>query len=127
VLATSAKTTVLLVEDDFQLRSIYRAALMQAGYTVLGVEDGVDALRRIEDVRPTAVVLDLALPRLGGREVQKELKARADTAHIPIVVVTGTDTSDLNPRDFDCVLRKPISPEKLVEAVEACLRKARRR
>ena len=124
---TSPRTIILVVEDDLQLRTIYRAALMQEGYAVVAVEDGIDALRRVEQVLPSAVVLDMALPRLGGREVQKELKARLDTSHIPIIVVSGTDTRDLNPRDFDCVLRKPVSPDKLVEAVENCLAKTRGR
>ena len=120
-------TTILVVEDDLQLRTMYRAALTQAGYVVTAVEDGLDALRRIDEGPPSAVVLDMALPRLGGRDVQEELKSRLDTSHIPIIVVSGTDTRDLNPRHFDCVLRKPVLPEKLVEAVEACLKKTQGR
>lgn len=124
---TAERTTILVVEDDLQLRTMYRSALMQEGYTVVAVEDGIDALRRVDEMLPSAVVLDMALPRLGGREVQEELKARVDTSHIPIIIASGTDTRDLNPRDFDCVLRKPVSPEKLVEAVENCLAKTRGR
>jgi CheY-like chemotaxis protein len=59
---------------------------------------------------------------LGGREVLKELKARPDTQGIPIVVVTGgSDISDLNPDDFARVLRKPISVNTLIAAVDECL------
>lgn len=123
MLPSIRKTTILVVEDDPSLREMYRTALIVAGYTVIAVEDGVDALRRIETEPPNLVVLDMALPRLGGREVQSELKSRPDTSHIPIVVVSGTDTRNLNPRDFDCVLRKPITPHALLEAVEDCLRK----
>jgi CheY-like chemotaxis protein len=123
VLPPIRKTTILVVEDDPGLREMYRTALMVAGHTVIAVEDGVDALRRIDTDPPSLVVLDMALPRLGGREVQSELKSRPDTNHIPIVVVSGTDTRNLNPRDFDCVLRKPIKLDALLEAVENCLRK----
>ena len=97
---------------------------MSAGYTVLAVEDGIDASRHIERAVPNLVVLDLALPRLGGRDVQKELKARGETRMVPIVVVTG-DTRDLDPADFDCVLRKPLTAEQLIAAVEKCLRNRR--
>jgi CheY-like chemotaxis protein len=93
---------------------------MMAGYTVVAAEDGIDALRRIEDDRPQGIVLDLGLPRLGGRDVQQEIAARADTRDIPIVVVTGTDEA-LNPRDFPCVLRKPVQPDEVVEAVVKCV------
>ena len=75
---------------------------------------------------PHAVVLDLALPRLDGRDVSRELRARADTRDIPIVVVSGTDMRDLDLEDFACVLRKPIHPEALVYAVERCLRRGQR-
>jgi CheY-like chemotaxis protein len=68
------------------------------------------------------VVLDLALPRLSGRAVSRELKAHTTTQDIPVIVVTGTDTSDLNPSQFSCILRKPIDPDALVEAVQKCVR-----
>lgn len=113
---------ILVVEDDSSLRELYRSALRAAGYAVVAVEDGVDALRRVERGRPEAVILDLGLPRLSGRDVQRELKSSPDTQHIPIVVVSGTDTSDLNPDDFACVLNKPISADALILAVQNCVR-----
>ena len=115
-------TRVLIVEDDAALRGLYRLALRAAGYDVIAVEDGLDALRQVEQVVPNAVVLDLELPRLSGRDVQRELASRADTAAVPVVVVTGTDTRDLDEADFACILRKPIHPEVLVYAIENCLR-----
>lgn len=124
MLPSTRKATILVVEDEPGLREMYRTSLMVAGYTVVAVEDGIDALRRIEAEPPNLVVLDMALPRLGGREVQSELKSRPDTSHIPIVVVSGTDTRNLSPRDFDCVLRKPITFDALLEAVEDCLRRS---
>lgn len=117
---------VLVVEDDPTLRELYRNALTIAGHAVVAVEDGIDALRRVERRRPDAVVLDLGLPRVSGRDVERELKANPETSHIPIVIVTGNDVSDLNPSDFACVLRKPVSVEKLVAAVQDCLHRARR-
>src|SRR5688572_26673847 len=114
---------VLVVEDDAGLRELYRSALRNAGFGVVAVEDGLSALHRVESVKPRAVVLDLDLPKLGGRDVQQELKARRDTQHIPILVVSGTDTEDLNPEDFACILRKPISADELVSAVQQCLAK----
>jgi DNA-binding response OmpR family regulator len=116
------RTSVLIVEDDAALRALYRVSLKAAGYEVIAVEDGVDALRQVELMVPSAVVLDLELPRLSGRDVQRELASRADTAAVPVVVVTGTDTRDLDEADFACILRKPIHPEVLVYAIENCLR-----
>jgi two-component system OmpR family response regulator len=114
---------VLVVEDDAALREHYRSTLRAAGYAVVGVEDGLDALRRIDTEKPKAVVLDLGLPRLNGRALSRELRAHPQTQDIPVIVVTGTDTSDLNPDQFAGILRKPIDPDALVQAVQKCVRK----
>jgi CheY-like chemotaxis protein len=71
----------------------------------VGVADGVEALRLIEEQVPKVVVLDLLLPRLSGLDVHKELKTSLKTRNIPIVVVTGSDIRSLNLDDFGCVLR----------------------
>lgn len=116
--------SVLIVEDDPELRTLYRAMLQMEGFAVVGVEDGIDALRHIETDPPDAVVLDLGLPRLSGRDVQREIAGRLEMRGIPIVIVTGEPIDDLDPKDFACILRKPLDPQSLVKAVHDCLRKA---
>jgi DNA-binding response OmpR family regulator len=123
----SVKTSnVLIVEDDPVLRSLYKAMLQMDGFSVVAVEDGIDALRHIELEVPAAVVLDLGLPRLGGRDVSREMTSRIEMRGIPIVIVTGEETSDLDPSQFVCILRKPIDPFSLVSAVRGCLEKHHR-
>ena len=115
---------ILIVEDDPTLRDVYRSALTAEGFATVAVEDGYDALRLIDGaVRPTAVVLDLELPRVGGRDVYRELRARAETSMIPVLIVTGSETSDLDPAQFACILRKPISVDALVAEVRRCTRR----
>jgi DNA-binding response OmpR family regulator len=114
---------VLVVEDDADLRNLYRSILRRAGYSVVDVADGLSALQTLEATRPAAIVLDLALPRLDGRDVHRELKSNDATRSIPVVVVSGTDTSDLNAEDFACILRKPLHADTLLEAVENCIRR----
>ena len=117
------KATILIVEDDSSLRTFYQSALAIGGYRVVTAQDGIDALWRIDNELPDLVVLDLNLPRLGGRDVKAELKAHAETRHVPIMVVSGTERSDLAPADMDvvCHLRKPVTAEQLIQAVETCL------
>ena len=117
--------SVLVVEDDAALRGLYRSILREAGYMVLDVEDGVAALRTLETHIPAAVVLDLALPRLDGRDVHREMQSHEDTRDIPVIIVTGHDTSDLNEKEFACVLRKPLHPDRLVSAVQDCVKRQR--
>lgn len=121
------RSIVLVVEDDPALRQVYRATLAMAGYAVTAVEDGLDALRVLDQgTVPSAMVLDIGLPRLDGHALRRELHAHLNTRDIPIVVVTGADTR-ITESDFFCVLRKPIDAEALVHAVAKCLGKVPRR
>jgi CheY-like chemotaxis protein len=121
--SSSPRRRILIVEDDPQLREMYRSALRTAGYVVAAVEDGADALRQIEHSKPALVVLDLALPRVDGRDVNRELKSRSDTRDIPVVVVSGAEISPNDAKDFACVCRKPCDADRLVQTVDKCLRR----
>jgi len=124
-LLPAAPKTVLLVEDDGPTRNLFRDALKRAGYSVSAVEDGLAALQSIEQKRPDLVVLDMALPRLGGRDVLRELRGNPETRNIPIIIVTGTDVSNMNERAGVLVLQKPFDPDMLVHAVDGHLRRPR--
>jgi two-component system phosphate regulon response regulator PhoB len=117
--------SVLVVEDDASLREMYRSALRHAGFAVVAVNDGAAALRHVDEWRPSAVVLDLALPHVGGRDVHRELKTRDETRDIPVIVVSGTDMSDLKADEFASLLPKPIDPDALVRNVEFAVRRVR--
>jgi DNA-binding response OmpR family regulator len=111
---------VLIVEDDEDLRRQFRTVLSYAGYDVHEAADGFSAVRQIDHSPPSIIVLDLGLPGLDGIAVLQDVAAQAHTRRIPVVVVTGR-TGDLAHLDVPCVLRKPISPDELVNAVRECL------
>ena len=113
---------MLIVEDDRDLRRIFAETLSLAGFRVLEVDDGVTALQMIENDPPHLVILDLTLPMLDGLSVRAEMASHGDTRDIPVVVVTGrSEGFSKKLRDQDCVLRKPITPERLVATVRQCL------
>jgi DNA-binding response OmpR family regulator len=114
------RRVILIVEDDVDLRSVWRLALQLDGFEVDEAGDGVTALRRLEERLPDLVVLDLGLPALGGLCVQQEIAAQAATRAIPVVIVTG-HTDDLSHVDVSCILRKPVGPDQLVTTVRRCL------
>lgn len=115
--------TILVVEDDDSLRSLFRTALVVAGYDVREARDGFDALRSLDAAVPDLVVLDLGLPGISGRAVLQELSAQAHTRRIPVMVVTAS-SERLDMYDVECVLRKPVLPEDLLRAVRTCLASA---
>ena len=112
--------TILVVEDDPHLRSFYRTALTLEGYVVREAGDGLHALHQIDRHPPDLVVLDLDLPNISGVSVRQEIAAHAHTREIPVVVVTGS-TRDLAALDVACVLRKPVTLDRLVQSVRSCL------
>src|SRR5215213_4582276 len=114
------RQTVLIVEDDVPVRRMYRTALTFAGFSVIEADNALAALHLIDQHPPDLVVLDLMLPTFSGLMVQQEIAAHAHVRHIPIVVVTGSDM-DLEALDVPCILRKPVSLDRLVDSVRACL------
>ena len=112
---------MLIVEDDPSLRELYEKVLKLEGYAVIVAEDGVEALRRVEEQAVDAVVLDLMMPRLDGRSVKRGFDANGAMKNVPVILVTGNIAPDVDPDEFSCVLHKPISIERLVKAVRDCL------
>ena len=116
---TRAKT-VLVVEDDDELRQLYARTLTLSGYQVKEARGGFEALRFIDSDHPDALVLDLMMPGVDGFAVLNELAGHAHTRQIPIVVVTGV-SGDLHWLEAACLLKKPATPERVVQAVRQCL------
>jgi DNA-binding response OmpR family regulator len=123
---TSAKPTgrILVVEDDPAVRKVLRRLFETEGYAVELQGDGRGALESFQASPPAAVVLDLRLPRLSGRDLCKEIKAQAPT--LPIVVLSAaSDVSDkvlLLELGADDYVTKPFSPRELLARVRAALR-----
>jgi len=117
---TARPQRILVVEDDADLRRMFRTALTLAGFAVHDVAIGIEALRYIDLEPPDLIVLDLMLPDMSGLVIRQEIAAHAHTRRIPIVVVTGTSV-DLSSLDVACVLRKPVTPDELVRVVLSCL------
>ena len=117
----NAQPTILIVEDNADLRFMFRTALAFAGYNVREAGDGYEALRIVDQTLPDLVVLDLLLPNISGTAVQQEIAAQALTRDIPIVIVTGS-ALEVDETRVACVLRKPVLPDEVVAAVKRCIR-----
>ncbi len=124
--AASTKPTgrILVVEDDPAVQKALRRLFETEGYAVETQSDGRSALDSFQTAAPAAVVLDLRLPKVSGRDVCKEIKAIAPT--LPIVVLSAaSDVSDkvlLLELGADDYVTKPFSPRELLARVRAALR-----
>ncbi len=122
-------STILLVEDDPDIRHLVAYKLTKAGFHVMEAADGLAALRAVRDELPDLVLLDVRMPRMSGIEVCRELRAGPLGPDVPIIMLTARS----RPQDLEQgyaagateYIVKPFSPRDLQERVEAALRKVR--
>lgn len=119
--------TILVVEDDADLRDLITYNLRGEGYFVLTAADGVTALDIARQNPVSLVLLDLMLPRLDGLDVCRQLRARPETASVPILMLTArgeeTDTVVGLEVGADDYVTKPFSWKELRARIRALLRR----
>lgn len=122
--ATSADR-ILVVEDDRAVQRALKRLFEAEGYSVQSVSDGSAAIESFRTSAPSAVVLDLRLPGVPGREVCSEFKKHAPS--VPVIVLSAaSDVSDkvlLLELGADDYVTKPFSPRELLARVRAALRR----
>jgi CheY-like chemotaxis protein len=114
----SSGSTVLLIDDDNDLRSVVSAALTSLGYHVEEAVDGPSGLRVLEEFKPDVLVVDFAMPGVNGAEVAR--KARNRWPGLPVVLASGyADTAAIEQAmgEDARLLRKPFRIDELLEAV----------
>src|ERR1700694_5783205 len=121
------RRTILVVEDDDALRDTVAYNLKGEGYAVLTAADGVAALDIARQQAVSLVLLDLMLPRLDGLDVCRQLRAREETANVPILMLTarGEETDKVVGLEMgaDDYVTKPFSWKELRARVRALLRR----
>jgi CheY-like chemotaxis protein/DNA-binding CsgD family transcriptional regulator len=120
---------VLIVDDVPDNLSVLHDALDEAGYTVLVATSGEAALQRAGQALPDIVLLDALMPGIDGFEVARRLKARPDTAHIPIVFMTGLTETEHVVAAFQAggvdYVTKPIRPREVLARIAVHMQGAR--
>jgi two-component system response regulator MprA len=114
---------ILVVDDEPAVRDSLERALRLDGYEVDLARDGREGLERCRAAPPDAIVLDLHLPGIHGEAILGEVVARPDLSHIPVIVVTGSDTHNVVAQ-AKAILRKPVDVTRLVSVVERHLESA---
>ena len=86
--------TVLVVEDSRLIRTTMKRVLAEAGFAVVDVNEGEEALQLARHSRPDLIILDMLLPKMGGELVLRSLKQDPTTANIPVIVVSSLSQSN---------------------------------
>src|SRR5204862_7540616 len=119
------KGNVLIVEDDEPVRNLIATILDSLGFNPIAAEDGLEALHLLRTVRrrspetPCLVLLDLAMPRLGGQEFRRAQLGDPTVASVPVAVMSGAIDLERRAQDLGAVasVAKPIDFEVLREVV----------
>lgn len=111
--------TILVVEDDPDMREWISLHLRNAGYTVRSVANGLQAAGACLAAKPELVISDLHMPGMGGFDMLKILNSEKSLKNIPVIFLTADDarrerSGQLGAAEY---LTKPIKPEALLEAV----------
>ena len=121
--------SVLLVEDEDQLRRVMKDLLQRDGYRVAEARDGIQALDEVDRFAPDLIILDLNLPGIDGYSVLAQLRSRPATREIPVMVLTAKGDEDNEVRVFELgasdFVTKPFRARSLTARIEAVLGRRR--
>ena len=122
--------TILVIEDDADIRNLLHFNLEKEGFTSIEAGDGVTGLAMAREQKPSLVLLDLMLPGMDGFEVCRRLGSSPDTAEIPVLMLTARGEEmdrvvglSLGADDY---VVKPFSVRELMLRVRAVLRRRKR-
>lgn len=120
--ASQPALTVLVVEDQIEMRAIVSAYLERHGYRVLSTDNGADAVRRAREDRPDLIFMDVSVPGMDGIRATAEIKRDPATRAIPVVILTAHPYGSVGRRAVDAGcdgwLNKPCDPRRLLQEVQ---------
>ncbi|NTV29467.1 MAG: response regulator [Candidatus Omnitrophica bacterium] len=80
---------ILVVDDDVNVVKLFQKRLESSGYAVISAADGEDGLRKVREVKPDLVLLDVMMPGMDGFSVVREIKSDPELKSIPVLIVTA--------------------------------------
>jgi DNA-binding response OmpR family regulator len=117
--------TVLIVDDERNIRNVLDFSLGAEGYRVLEACDGLEAMVMARREHPDLIILDVMMPHADGFEVCRRLKDDERTAAIPVILLTARNSREDRRHGermkADAYISKPFSPNRLLETVHSLL------
>ncbi len=125
----TATKTILVVDDEADIRNFLKVALIEAGFNVITASDGNEALEEVKKDVPDLISLDLVMPEKSGVMFHRELNKNKEWSKIPIIIVTGHARDDVGKADLreltmsgpGIYLEKPVKPLNYIAAIKTIL------
>jgi DNA-binding response OmpR family regulator len=121
------KKTILIVEDDKFLRELISQKLVKEKFDIAEAVDGEQAVKKVKDVNPDLILLDLILPGIDGFEVLTKIKEDPVLAEVPVIVLSNLGQKDdiekgLNLGASDYLIKAHFTPSEIIEKVKKNLK-----
>jgi len=110
--------TILVVDDEFDILTVWRLLLERHGYTVMTASNGAAALEQIRKVRPDIIVSDCMMPVMSGLQLCAALYAVLALRDIPIILCSAASDIPVQPNPNIAYARKPLSFDMLLAMLE---------
>ena len=118
--------TILVVDDDYDCRTLVKTVLSNAGYHIEQCADGYEAIEKLKTLKPDLLVLDIMMPGITGYDVVIHMKQRPETQNIPIIILTAKGEYDdmivgYNEYQVDYYIPKPFTSRQLLSGIKLIL------
>lgn len=113
--------TILVVDDEPDIREFLKDILEEKGFLVTSAEDGIAAYQQVTEVRPDLILLDVEMPRETGTGFYRKLTRRKELRDIPVILVSGYHTRHIAVSKGVTVVDKPIEEKKLLREIDRLL------
>lgn len=124
-MTAESKPLVMVVEDLVDSRELYAQYLTHAGFSVVTANNGHEALRLAQLLRPDIILMDVRLPGMDGLEATADLKGQPELAHIPVVAITADPSKEMAERcraaGCHSFIAKPMLPTEVEQHLRAVL------
>lgn len=114
---------ILLVEDEKIIVDVLEKKLVKEGYEVMVAQDGEEGLRKMKEVKPDLILLDIVMPKKGGFEVMEEMKKDRELKDIPVIVISNSGqpveldrAQRLGAKDW--LIKTEFDPNEVIEKVK---------
>lgn len=121
------KKSILLVEDDSFVSDIYQTKISSEGFDIMVAENGLEAVKRLEEKIPDLILLDIIMPYMDGIETLKKIKSEEKWKKIPVILLTNLSEKEkieeaLELGASDYLIKSHFTPSEVIAKVNAVLK-----
>jgi DNA-binding response OmpR family regulator len=120
--------TILLVEDDSFVSDIYQTKISKEGFKVISAENGIEAIKKLEESIPDLILLDIVMPYMDGIDVLRKIKKEEKWKKIPVILLTNLSDKEkieeaLGIGADDYLIKSHFTPSEVISKVNMVLKK----